>query len=257
MTAGAGKEIVLRTGGGDLADLVVGNRDTTVGGAGRRRVRPHQGRSRRPFWRAANVRLPATRAGLVRARRSRREAQRDQEDRADRRRPRRGRRRTAEKPGELKLANVPEKRVADTFKVSRLATLIESFTFQDVRKATKPADDARRMVVDADDGLRLVLTSVGDITEGWVQIAVAPVDEAKQDTAKTAAEALAAKVGGYDFRLSSNLSEIMGWTNLDLTNEQTADQSAGPPPRFPPGGPPPGFPLGGPPPGFPPGVNIR
>ena len=39
--------------------------------------------------------------------------------------------------------------------VSRLATLIESFAFQDVRKATKPADDARHLVVDTEDGVRL------------------------------------------------------------------------------------------------------
>ena len=122
----------------------------------------------------------------------------------------------AEKPGDLVLADVPEKRTADTFKVSRLATLVESFTFQDVRKATKPADDARRMVVDAGEGLRLVLTAVGDITEGWVQIAA----EATNDATKDKAKLIASKVDGYDFRLPSNQAEILGWTITDLTDEQ-------------------------------------
>jgi hypothetical protein len=111
---------------------------------------------------------------------------------------------------------VPEKRNPDTFKVSRLATLVESFTFQDVRKATKPADDARRMVVDAGEGLRLVLTTVGDVTEGWVQIAA----EVTSDAAKDKAKLIASKVDGYDFRLPSNQAEILGWTITDLTDEQ-------------------------------------
>jgi len=122
----------------------------------------------------------------------------------------------ADKPGDLVLADVPEKRNADTFKVSRLATLVESFTFQDVRKATKPADDARRMVVDAGEGLRLVLTAIGDITDGWVQIAA----EATGDAAKDKAKLIASKVDGYDFRLPSNQAEILGWTVMDVTDEQ-------------------------------------
>ena len=79
-----------------------------------------------------------------------------------------------EKPGTLVLADVPEKRTAEDFKVSRLATLVESFTFQDVRKATKPADDARRMIVDSGGGLRLTVTSIGNVSDGWVQVATAP-----------------------------------------------------------------------------------
>jgi hypothetical protein len=122
----------------------------------------------------------------------------------------------ADKPGELVLANVPEKRNPDTFKVSRLSTLIESFTFQDVRKATKPADDARRMVVEAGDGLRLVLTSVGDITQGWVQVAAESTADATKDKAKL----IASKVDGYEFRLPSNQAEILGWTITDLSDEQ-------------------------------------
>ncbi len=72
------------------------------------------------------------------------------------------------------------------------------------------------MVVDAGEGLRLVLTTVGDITEGWVQIAA----EATSDAAKDKAKLIASKVDGYDFRLPSNQAEILGWTITDLTDEQ-------------------------------------
>jgi hypothetical protein len=212
--AGAGKEVVFRAGSGELGDVVIGNRDATVSGPSggvfvRRKGEPQT------FLARGAVRLPYSRADwfvpvdldVKRSEIKKIELAGGGRD---------GVEANAEKPGELTLANVPEKRVADTFKVSRLATLIESFAFQDVRKATKPADDSRRMVVDVDDGLRLVLTSVGDITEGWVQIAAEATNDAKQDAAK----AIAAKVDGFDFRLPSNQSEILGWTTTDLTNEQ-------------------------------------
>ncbi len=123
---------------------------------------------------------------------------------------------SADKPGELVLADVPENRSPDNFKVSRLATLVESFTFQDVRKATKPADDARRLVVDAGDGLRLTFTALGNITDGWVQIAA----EATSDAAKDKAKLIASKVDGYDFRLPSHQTEILTWTITDVTDEK-------------------------------------
>ena len=111
---------------------------------------------------------------------------------------------------------MPEQRSPDNFKVSRLGTLTESFTFQDVRKATKPAEDARRMVVDAGEGLRLTFTALGNVTEGWVQIAA----EATSDAAKDKAKLIASKVDGYDFRLPSNQAEILSWTVTDLTDEK-------------------------------------
>ena len=212
----AGKEITFRTAGGELASFVAGNRDTTVGGPTggvfiRLKGQPQT------FLARGNVRLPSGRSDWFVAidldvkRNEVKKVElagggRDGVTAAA----------NADKPGELVLTNVPEKRTADTFKVSRLATLIESFTFQDVRKATKPADDPRRMVVEAGEGLRLVLTAVGDITEGWVQIAA----EATADATKDKAKLIASKVDGYDFRLPSNQAEILGWTITDLTDEQ-------------------------------------
>jgi hypothetical protein len=212
----AGKEITFRTAGGELASFVVGNRDTSVGGPTggvfvRLKGQPQT------FLARGDVRLPVVRSDwfvgfdLDVKRNEIKKVEltgggRDGVTASA----------NADKPGELVLAEVPEKRTADTFKVSRLATLVESFTFQDVRKATKPADGARRMVVDAGEGLRLVLTTVGDIPEGWVQIAA----EATSDAAKDKAKLIASKVDGYDFRLPSNQAEILGWTITDVTDEQ-------------------------------------
>jgi Domain of unknown function (DUF4340) len=212
----AGKEISFRTAGGELASFVVGNRDATVGGpAGGIFIRA-KGQPQ-TFLARGDVRLPAARSDwfvgvdLDVKRNEIKEVEitgggRDGVTASV----------NPDKPGDLVLANVPEKRSPDTFKVSRLATLVESFTFQDVRKATKPAEDARRMVVDAGEGLRLVFTTLGDLTEGWVQIAA----EATSDAAKDKAKLIASKVDGYDFRLPSNQAEILGWTITDITDEQ-------------------------------------
>jgi hypothetical protein len=212
----AGKEVMFRTAGGELASFVVGNRDTTVGGPTggifiRLKGQPQT------FLARGDVRLPAVRSDwFVSFDLDVKRNEIKKVELAGGGRDGVTASANADKPGELVLADVPEKRNADTFKVSRLATLVESFTFQDVRKATKPADDARRMVVDAGEGLRLVLTAVGDITEGWVQIAA----EATSDAAKDKAKLIASKVDGYDFRLPSNQAEILGWTVTDLTDEQ-------------------------------------
>jgi hypothetical protein len=212
----AGKEITFRTAGGELADFVVGKTDTTTGGpAGGVFIRV-KGEAQ-TFLARGNVRLPAVRSewfvpsDLDVKRKEVKKVELSGGGRdgvtatAD-----------ADKPGTLVLADVPEKRTAEDFKVSRLATLVESFTFQDVRKATKPADDARRMIVDAGNGLRITVTSVGNVSDGWVQIAA----EATEDGAKDKAKLIMSKVEGYDFRLPSNLAEVMGWTVTDLTNEQ-------------------------------------
>ena len=303
--ASVGKEVVFRTAAGELGDLVIGKTDATVGGAAGGVYVRVKG-DPQTFLARGTVRLPSSRADWfmpVDLDVKRSEIKRIALSGGGRESVEAN----AGKPGELTLANVPENRVADTFKVSRLATLIESFAFEDVRKATKPADDARRMTVDVDNGLRLVLTNVGDVSDGWVQIAVAAPDDAKpdatkpdatkpeatkadavnqdgtkpgaatksdaatqdntkpdatksdatksdaakQEATKTAAKTLAAKVEGYDFRLPSNLSEIMGWTNIDLTNEP----NAAPGPTSPPGADRLPFPPGANRLPFPPGLN--
>jgi Domain of unknown function (DUF4340) len=212
----AGKEITFRTAGGELASFVVGNRDATVGGPTggvfiRLKGQPQT------FLARGDVRLPSVHSDwFVGFDLDVKRNEIKQVELTGGGRDGVSASANADKPGELVLANVPEKRSPDTFKVSRLATLVDSFTFEDVRKATKPADDARHMMVDAGEGLRLVFTALGDVTEGWVQIAA----EATSDAAKDKAKLIASKVEGYDFRLPSNQAEILGWTLADLTDEQ-------------------------------------
>src|SRR5262249_26447821 len=150
--------------GGDVADFLVGSRDATVGGpVGGIFVRL-KGEPR--TWLArGDVRLPMRRADWFAA------LDLDIKSAAIKKIELTGGGRDAvtatanpDKPGELKLEDVPDKRVPESFKVSRLATLITSFAFDDVRKRSKPSDDPRRMVVTVDDGLRLVVATVGDIS---------------------------------------------------------------------------------------------
>ncbi len=213
---GSGTEVVLRTAAGELADFVVGNRDLTVGGAvGGVFIRI---KGQPQTWLArGNVRLPANKAEWI--------SPVDFDiKRSDIKKIElsgggiEGVTVTAnsEKPGEFTLEKVPEKRVADTFKLSRLATMLESPAIKDVRKPSKPADNPRRVIFDVADGLRLVLTAVGEPAEGWVQISA----EATGDAQREKAAAISAKVKGFEFQLQPHQGEILGWTANDLTNEQ-------------------------------------
>jgi len=209
------KEITFRTAGGELASFVVAVATPPL--AARPAAFSSASRATQTFLARGDVRLPAVRSDwfvgfdldVKRSEIKKVELTGGGRDGVTASRKRRQARRTRACRG----AGEAHRR---HFKVSRLATLVESFTFQDVRKATKPADDARRMAVDAGEGLRLVLTTVGDITEGWVQIAA----EATSDAARDKAKLIASKVDGYDFRLPSNQAEILGWTVTDVTDEQ-------------------------------------
>jgi hypothetical protein len=211
-----GTEVALRTASSDVADFVVGNHDGTVGGpAGGEFIRLKD--ASQTWLVRGNVRLPSGRSdwfeafdlGVKRSEIHKIEVSGGGRDPVTVTA-------VADKPGEFALENVPEKRVEDTYKVSRLTSPIESFRFEDVRKATKVADDPRRLVAEVGDGLRITVTSAGESSDGWVQIAV----EATGDGARDKAKAIAAKVEGFDFRLPSTEAEVFGWTNQELTNEQ-------------------------------------
>src|SRR5205823_14213899 len=143
-----------------------------------------------------------------------------------------------------------EGRFAETFKVSRLPTFVESFSFLDVRKRTAPAADARRMTVDVEGGLRLVFASVGELSDGWIQISAEATGDAKRDKAS----AIASSVDAYDFRIPANQAETLGLTLADLTTDQKPEPPSMP--QMPPGGMPPGM-GGGMPPGMPPGFPFQ
>jgi uncharacterized protein DUF4340 len=218
-TKDAGKEIALRTAGGELASFLVGKSDATVGGsAGGVFIRP-KGQPQ-TFLVRGSIRLPTPpgRAGwfaplsfdvkrynikkaeLIGGGRDGLTVVPD-----------------GETPGKFVLADVPEKRTPDNLRASLLPSFVDNFQFQDVRKTTtKAAADARRLVVDAGGDLQITLTTLGDLTEGWVQITA----EAKTDAAKDKAKLITSKVEGYDFRLLPREGDRLGWTMADLTVEQ-------------------------------------
>jgi hypothetical protein len=223
---GSGKEIMFRAANGDIADIVVGNNDNTAGSAGGGQFVRIKGQPQ--TWLArGTVRVPANRTGWY--------ANVDFDTKrseikkvtlsggtgetiaiaAD-----------AKKPGEFDLENVPDKREPDAFKVSRLATLFDAFSFQDVRKRTAPAAaDARRIVADA-DGVQVTLTNVGNLADGWVQVTAEPsATDGKPDKAK----AITSKTADFEFRLPSQQAEILGWNLKDVTTEEQP-QPAGLPP---------------------------
>jgi hypothetical protein len=214
--ADAGKEITLRTAAGDIADFIIGHRDATVGGPlGGVFVRL---KGQPQTWLArGNLQLPPSRAdwfstvdlGIRRNEIKKIELAGGGRDGATAAV-------TTEKPDQLILQNIPEGRVADVFKVTRLATLVDSFAFQDVRKEMKPADDARRLTAETGDGLRLTITAVGDLLEGWVKISAEATGDAGRDKAKS----INARTAGFDFRLPPAQTDVLGWTPADLTNEQ-------------------------------------
>jgi hypothetical protein len=228
---GKGKEIVFHSANGDIADIVVGNTDTTAGSAGGGQFVRAKGQPQ--TWLArGTVRAPASRSGWY--------ANVDLDTKRSEIKKITLSGGTGEtitiaaddkKPGEFDLQDVPEKRESDAFKVSRVATLFDAFSFQDVRKrSASPAADARRAVADT-DGVRLTLANVGNLSDGWVQVTAEPTaTDGKPDKAK----AIAAKTADFEFRLPSQQIEILGWNLKDVTNEKAEEpKPAGLPPGVP------------------------
>jgi Domain of unknown function (DUF4340) len=229
---GSGKEIVFRSANGDIADIVVGNNDNAAGSAGGGQFVRIKGQPQ--TWLArGTVRVPANRTGWyanVDFDTKRSEIKKVTLSGGP------GETITVaaddKKPGEFALENVPEKREADSFKVSRLATLFDAFSFQDVRKRSGPAAaDARRVVADT-DGVRVTLANVGNPADGWVQVTAEPsATDGKPEKAK----AITAKTADFEFRLPSQQTEILSWNLNDVTTEKTEEQPrpAGLPPGMP------------------------
>ena len=207
------KELVFRGGNGNIADIFVGNRDTTVGIAGGGQFVRLNGQPQ--TWLArGSVRLPSGQAAwympvdfdIKRSEIKKLELTGGGRDEV-----------TAhanpEQPGDFTLENAPKDRTADSFKVSRLATPFDAFAFQEVRRRTGPAPaDARRLVTETSDGVRLTLTSIGQLPDGWVQVTA----EAMNDGTRDKASAIAAKTESFEFRLPSQQLELLGWTVSDL-----------------------------------------
>jgi uncharacterized protein DUF4340 len=208
------KELVFRGRNGDIADIFVGNRDTTVGIAGGGQFVRLKGQPQ--TWLArGSVRLPSGQTAwympvdfdIKRSEIKKLELAGGGRDGV-----------TAhanpEQPGDFTLENAPEHRTTDSFKVSRLATPFDAFAFQEVRRRTGTAPaDARHLVAETDDGVRVTLTSIGQLPDGWVQVTAEAMNDGKRDKAS----AIAAKTESFEFRLPSQQLELLGWTVSDLT----------------------------------------
>lgn len=116
---------------------------------------------------------------------------------------------SANKDADLKLMTaVPEGRKENTTNTLRIAFMVDPISFDQVRKPkgeVKP--DARKMVVMSRDGLKITITSVGELKDGWVRIAA----ESTDDKSKKQAAELKAKVDGFEFKLIDRYAEVLRW----------------------------------------------
>jgi hypothetical protein len=216
-----GKEIVFRGSNGNIADIVVGNRDTTVGIAGGGQFVRLEGQPQ--TWLArGSVRLPSNQSAwympvdfdIKRSEIKKIEVAGGGRDGVTVNA-------NPEQPDDFRLENLPENRTADSFKASRLATPFDAFAFQDVRRRTGPAPaDSRHIVAETTDGVRLTLTSVGALPDGWVQVTAEAMKDGKPDKAS----AITSKTEGFEFRLPSQQAEVLAWTVNDMTIAQQPKQ---------------------------------
>ena len=212
----SGREVIMRDAKGEaLANVIVGNRDNTVGGArGGMFLRfPNSPQS----WLArGELRVPAPYAAwfeinlinLNRDALAKLELRGGGMDEVTI---------TSEPKGaELKLINEVAGRAPDSGKLMRLSFMVDPLSFQDVRAPTaEPAPDARKLIAYAHNGLKITVTSIGPVTDGWVKMAVEPTSE----ESKTQAAELAPKIHGFEFKLSKNDSDMLAWGFMDFTSE--------------------------------------
>lgn len=212
-----GKEIAFRTAGGELASLLVGNRDATVGGQSGGVFIRLKGQPQAYLVRGS-LRLPAAgRSGwFVPIAFDIKRAEITKVELAGGGRDGLTLLPDPKTHGMFVLGDVPEKRTPDNLQASLLPGIVDKFTFEDVRRATKPAADPRRMVVEVGESLQIVFTVAGELTEGWVHVRA----EATKDDAKDKAALINSKVEGYDFRLPTKEADRLGWTMADVTVER-------------------------------------
>ena len=211
-----GRQVTLRDGrGAIMANIIVGNRDATVGGArgGLYMRMPDQPQT----WVArGDLRVPAPHAAWFEINLANI-----------------GRDALAEirlsgggldeivaaaqnKADDLKLVNAPEDRTPDSSKIMRLSFMVDPISFQDVRRQEGvPASDARTVVVTSRTGLRISYVVIGKLADGWVRFKIDTLSDEGRDEAAN----LRSKMEGYDFKLGANEIEMLGWQLKDVTTE--------------------------------------
>ncbi|NNF79923.1 MAG: DUF4340 domain-containing protein [Rhizobiales bacterium] len=118
----------------------------------------------------------------------------------------------------LKLVDLPEGKVEDSDKISRISKLFESLSFADVRAHSKDMKaDGNTVTIGTDEGLSVTIASVEQNTDEthWVRISL----DGSEPKVKDRAEALAKRLDGFEFKLSKQNSEVIGWSVADLTKD--------------------------------------
>jgi len=218
---GWGERITLKDASGrEIADIIAGERDFTVGGTrGAQFMR--RAASDQTYLVRGSVSIPSSRSGWFDTNLATVKADDVQ-------------RITTSKAGSpaieisrdgntLALVNVPDGKSPDADKVKRIARVFSPLTFVDVRKSnTDETPEGTKLVMQTKAGLVLTLqafkaadASSGATPQSWVR---ATASTAK-DEAKAQAKALNAKLSGYDFKLSTGDIEAMNRTVGELVAE--------------------------------------
>jgi len=230
---GAGERITLFDASDRVvADVIVGDRNYTVGGTGGgqfvRRADADQ-----TFLVRGAVSTPATRQGLFDT--VLRTSGLDDVTRVGLSDGDAERFRITRDGEQLTLDTVPEGRTPDTEKLDRVAGVFAPITFTDVRKSAADAQPAGpKLTAETKSGLTISMHAVaarptddaatddaddtGDVdgdTQRWVRMTFA----ANTDDANAEAETLATKTSGFEFKLDTMSAETFGWSVADVTTE--------------------------------------
>lgn len=116
---------------------------------------------------------------------------------------------SANEKADLKLKNaIPAGKKENSTNTLRVAFMVDPISFEQVRKAKGDVKaDARKAIILSRDGLKITITNVGDIKDSWVRITV----EAANDKAKKKAAELKKKIDGFEFKLIARYAEVLGW----------------------------------------------
>lgn len=213
---GAGKKVTFTAkDGSEIASLIVGKSDYSVGGMnGGQYVRA--GTDDQTYLVRGSVKLPYNRTGWfdtklleIKSEQIARATISDGE----------ARELVLVKVGEkLKLMDLPQGKVEDHDKISRITRLFENLSFSDVRAESPDTEKSGPSIfVETTDGLsiKIVSTEKMEDKQFWVRISAAPTETGTDANATS----LAKKLDGFEFKLSSYDSEILVWTLADFTKD--------------------------------------
>ncbi|MEO0729598.1 MAG: DUF4340 domain-containing protein [Pseudomonadota bacterium] len=231
--AGGGDGITLKGASGNvIADVVVGDRDATVGGTrGGQFVR--RGGEPQTYLARGSITPPVSRAewfetslaNIKPAELAVVFATAEGENRFSFTRSATG----------LTLADLPPGRAVDPAKVQQLERLIAPLRFADVRAAEKDAAAPKVPVLTARtaDGLTLQIALVDPVKPDqptdvrWVRVSAEAAKD--NEAAQKRAQAINARTGGFAFKLTADDTRLLSYNVADfLTQDEAAPQNSSP-----------------------------